>query len=407
MKLTDTAIRNAKPKDKPYKMADGWGMYLYIHTNGSKYWRFKYRFLKKEKVLALGVYPDVSLKDARERRDEARKKLAGGVDPGESKKEEKIHALLNAENSFEAIALEWLEKQKASWTPRYAFYVLKRLESDIFPKIGRKPITAVTAPELLAALRVIEERGALELAQRALQTCGQVFMYAIASCRAERNPAADLKGALTTPVKTNYAHLKEVDLPEFLQRLELYDGNLQTKLAIKFLILTMSRTIEVRGALWSEINWEKKEWHIPAQRMKMRRPHVVPLSHQALEVLEQLKPLSGHWQFLFPNQFKPVKPMSENAILYAIYRMGYHGRTTGHGFRHTLSTLLNEQGFRSDIIEVSLAHTDKDKIRGTYNHATYLEERRKMLQWLGDYLDRAANGGGNVFEKKFKIINNN
>lgn len=390
MKLSHTAVQNAKPKEKPYKLADGGGMYLHVQTNGSRYWRLKYRFNGKEKIFALGVYPETSLKEARERRDEARKKLAQGIDPSEAKKDEKIQASINAENSFEAIAREWHGHKSGIWTPRYAEHMIKRLEADIFPKFGHKPITSISAPELLTAIREIEKRGALELAQRALQTCGQVFMYAISSCRAERNPAADLKGALRPAVKTNYAYLQEEELPAFLKKLEVAEGSLQVKLALKFLMLTLSRTVEVRGALWSEFDFDKKEWRIPPERMKMRKPHLVPLSTQALDILEQLKHITGHYQHLFPNHFRPIKPMSENAILYAIYRMGYRGKTTGHGFRHTGSTILNEKGFRPDIIEVSLAHSDKDKIRGTYNHATYLDERRQMMQWWGDYLEGIA-----------------
>lgn len=399
MKLTNVVVTNAKPKDKPYKLTDGDGMYLYVQTNGKKYWRMQYRFMGKQKMLAFGVYPTISLKEAREKRDAARKQLAQGVDPSEAKKEQKIQVTLNAENSFEVIAREWHENRKVLWTARYADHMLKRMEADIFPKLGKKPITDISAPELLMVLREIEKRGAIELAQRALQTCGQVFMYAIASCRAERNPAADLKGALKTPVKNNYSYLNAEELPDFLKAMEAYHGSLQVKLALKFLIITLSRTIEVRGALWSEIDFDKKEWRIPAERMKMRKPHIVPLSTQALDVIEQLKPLTGHYNHIFPNHSKPIKPMSENAILYAIYRMGYRGKATGHGFRHTGSTVLNEKGFRSDIIEVSLAHSDKDKIRGTYNHATYIEERRTMLQWWGDYLERAAAGDGNVVEE--------
>jgi integrase len=295
MKLTDTAIRNAKPAEKAYKMFDGIGMFLYVEKNGTKCWRLKYRFGGREKLLSLGVYPHISLKEARQKRDVAKNQLANNIDPSEAKKEEKIQTAIKAENSFEAIACEWHSNKKHGWTEKYASNILRRLESDIFTKVGHKPITQIKAPELLMALREIEKRGALELAQRALQCCGQIFMYAIATGRAEHNIAADLKGALKTPIKTNYSHLKEVELPEFLQKLEKYTGTPQTRLAIKFLILTLARTIEVRGATWNEFDFDKKEWRIPSSRMKMRREHIVPLSNQALEVLEQLKTFTGQW----------------------------------------------------------------------------------------------------------------
>lgn len=387
MKLTDAAIRNAKPKAKPYKLSDGGGMFLYIHPNGSRYWRLKYRFTGKEKLLALGVYPETGLAQAREGRLEARKILVKGGDPIEAKKEVKRQLLLKSENSFETVAHEWFETKKIAWTARYATYMLSRLEKDIFPKLGSRPIADITAPELLSVLKAIEKRGALEIAQRAAQTCSQIFMYAIITCRAERNPAQDLRGALKSPAKKNYAHLKAMELPEFLKKVETYDGSLQTKLALKLMMLTFVRTTELRGATWSEINMEKAEWHIPAERMKMRRGHIVPLSRQAIEVLQALQPITGHWKYVFPCQNKPLKCMSENTILFAIYRMGYHKRTTGHGFRHTASTILNESGlFKGDAIERQLAHVQGNKVRAAYNHAEYLPERRKMMQWWADYL---------------------
>ena len=390
MALTDFALRNAKPQAKPYKLSDAEGMYLLVNPNGRKYWKLKYRFAGVEKKLALGVYPTISLAEARDQRQLARKLLAAGKDPAEIKKGIKRDVLLNAENNFEAIALEWIEARKASWTPRYTQFMLQRLQNDIFPKIGSRPIRDISAPELLSVIKIIEKRGALELAHRAMQTCGQIFMYGIATGRAERNPANDLKGALKTHVKTNYAHLKEVELPDFLKKLDAYDGSEQTKLAVKLLMHTFVRTTELRGATWEEIDFEKAEWRITAERMKMRRPHIVPLSKQALAILEELKTLNGKWTYVFPNQHKPIKHMSENAVLFALYRMGYHSRTTGHGFRHTASTILNENGFNGDHIERQLAHVEGNKVRGAYNHAEYLKERRAMMQWWSDYLDKAA-----------------
>jgi len=391
MPLTDLAIRTAKPKGKAYKLYDGGGLYIGIQPNGSKWWRYEYRFAGKRKLLALGVYPEVSLAEARERHLEARKKLANYIDPNEVKKEAKRTLLINSGNSFEAIGREWLEAKRPGWTPRYAEYMLKRLEIDLFPKLGSRPIKDISAPELLSVIRIIENRGATELAQRALSYSGQIFMYGIATGRLDRNTANDLKGALKTHVKKSYTHLKEVELPEFIQTLACFkEITPQTKMALKLLLLTFVRTVELRGATWSEIDLDKAEWRIPAERMKMRRGHIVPLSKQALALLKELKLLNGRWQYLFPQEHKPVKSMSENTVLYALYRMGYKNRTTGHGFRHTASTILNEHGFNKDHIERQLAHVDENKIRGSYNMAEYLPQRRKMMQWWADYLDASA-----------------
>jgi integrase len=303
----------------------------------------------------------------------------------------KRQAMVAAENNFEAIAREWIAAKSPAWTPRYTAFMTKRLENDLFPKLGSRPIKDITAPELLSVVRVIENRGASELANRAMQFCGQIFMYGIATGRAERNPASDIKGALKTYVKKHCAHLKAIELPEFLRKLEAYDGHLQTRLAVTLLMLTFVRTTELRGATWDEIDFDKAEWHITPERMKMRRGHIVPLSRQAIAAFRELQRLNGQWKYVFPNPQKPIKHMSENAVLYALYRMGYHNRTTGHGFRHTASTILNESGlFSGDAIERQLAHVQGNKVRGAYNHAQYLPERRKMMQWWADYLDRVA-----------------
>lgn len=385
--LTDTAIRHSKPKTKPYKISDSGGLYIYIQTNGSKYWRLKYRFQRKEKVLALGVYPELSLQEARERRDNAKKMLSNGIDPSEVKKTLKQESKALHEHTFEKIAREWHQTKLCSWTERHARYVLQRLESDVFCVIGARPISQITAPELLSMIRKIEERGALDISHRVLQSCGQVFRYAIATGRAERNPTSDLRGALKSAHKTHYKHLTASELPEFLQKLDKYDGQPQTKLAIQLLQLTFVRTGELRGAKWEEISVEKAEWRIPAERMKKREPHIVPLSKQALAIIKTLQNRSGHSQYVFQSLTNSKKCISENTILYALYRMGYHSRATGHGFRATASTILNENGFRSDVIERQLAHADRNKVRASYNHAQYLSERKKMMQWWADYLD--------------------
>lgn len=386
MPLTDITIRKLKPQKKQQKLADGDGMFLLIHPNGGKYWRFKYRFAGKEKMLALGVYPEVSLADARERRSDARKVLAAGNDPAEVKKEAKRLTILNSENTFEVIAREWHESRKRAWTPKHAAQVLTRMEANLFPKLGNRPITDITAADLLAVARIIEERGAHDIAHRAMQTAGQVFTYAIVTGKAERNPAADLRGALKPLKKEHHAHLTAKDLPDFLKAVESYDGHIQTKLALRFLLLTFVRTTELRCATWKEIDFDKAEWRIPAERMKMRDPHIVPLSTQAIAVLRELQTLNSHWPNVFPGRSKPTSFMSQNTIIFAIYRMGYHSRLTGHGIRGTASTILNENGFMPDVIERQLAHAERNGVRAAYNHAQYLPERRKMMQWWADYL---------------------
>jgi integrase len=390
MMLKDINIRNAKPKDKLYRLFDGKGLYLEVLPSGGKYWRLKYRYAGKEKRLALGVYPEVTLAVARERCDQARKALAVGNDPGELKKEAKRLVILKSENTFEAIAREWYDQHKHEWVTNYAEKMIVRLERHIFPTLGNRPVADIKAPELLSVLRVVEKSGALDLTRRLKQTCGQIFMYAISTGRAERNPVPDLQGALKTPVQKNRAYLKANELPEYLKKLEAFDGEQQTKLALKLLLLTFVRTTELRAAVWQEINFDTAEWRIPAERMKMRDPHIVPLSKQAVAILMELQKHSGNREHLFPNQNKPSIFMSENTMLFALYRMGYHSKATGHGFRSTASTILNENGFTPDVIERQLAHMERDKVRAAYNHAQYLPERRKMMQWWADYLDGVA-----------------
>jgi integrase len=387
--LSDAQCRNASTQAKIRKLVDEQGLYLWVYPDGRKYWRLRYWQLGKEKSLSLGVYPEIGLKEARARRDAERKKLNSGLDPSSERKAKKLREKLSSENSFEAISREWHTSRSRAWTPKYTVSLIRRLEADIFKKIGHRPIAEITPPEMLATLRVIEARGAHDLAHRVQQVCGQIFTYAIVTGRAERNPVNDLRGALTPTVKKHNAYLRAEQLPEFLQKMNAYDGA-QTRLAMKFLLLTFVRTGEMRGALWSEIDLKKAEWRIPAERMKMRDPHIVPLSTQALAVLEDLKPLTGHWEHVFPNQHRPKGQMSENTILYALYRMGYHGKSTGHGFRATASTILNEHGFKPDVIERQLAHAERNSIRKAYNHAQYLPERRKMMQWWADYLDSCA-----------------
>jgi integrase len=392
--LSDAKVRNAKPKTKPYKIADSGGLFLLVMPNGSKYWRLKYFFGGKEKTLALGVYPDIALADARDRRAQAKRLLAAGDDPGEAKKQAKHLAVLKTANTFEAIAREWYGQRVHEWSPKTAGMVQDRLDRHILPKLDYRPIAEINAPEVLAVLRVVEESGALEMARRVSHIISQVFMYAIATGRAERNPVNDLRGALKTPVVSHRAYLREADLPDYLQKLETYIGTPLTKLALQLLLLTFVRTTELRAAEWKEIDWDKAEWRIPAERMKVREEHIVPLSRQAVTVLRELEQHSGTRPYVFPSETNPATFMSENTMLYALYRMGYRSRATGHGFRSTASTILNEHGFRPDVIERQLAHRERNSVRAAYNHAQYLPERREMMQWWADFLDQQAAKSG-------------
>lgn len=392
MALTATAAKAARPREKAYKLADGKGLYLLITPEGRKYWRLKYRHAGKEKLLALGVFPDVSIAKARADRDEAREIIKTGRDPIATKKQERLAAQVATANTFEAVALEWIEQQSHRWVPSHVERVRDSLKADIFPDLGDRPISDIAAPELLAVLRKVEKRGVLETAQRLLQRCGAIFRYAIQTHRAERNPSLDLRGAIKQPKRKNYAALSAADLPEYLRKLETYDGHMQTRLALKLLALTFVRSGELRKAEWSEFDLDKAEWRIPAERMKTDAPHIVPLSRQVLAVLQELEPLTGQGRYLFPNQSKLTVPMSENTMLYAIYRMGYHSRATGHGFRATASTILNEQGWKADVIERQLAHAERNKVRAAYHRSEYLDDRRKMMQAWADYLDVLAAG---------------
>jgi integrase len=402
MALTATAIRNAKTHTKPYKLADEGGLYLLIKPDGARYWRLKYRFAGKEKLLALGVFDEVSLAEARERRDDAKRSLRDGVDPVAERKARKLRDRHAAANSFKAVADEWMTKQRAKWTDGHAERVKRSLEADLYPHIGKRPIAELGAPELLAVLRKIEARGAHEQRERVQQRASMVFRYGIATSRCERDPVADLRGAFTSPTRYNYAALAQKDLPEFFAKLSEYDGEPTTKLALRLLVLTFVRTGELRGSRWSEFDLNAAEWRIPAERMKMRRhEHIVPLSRQALHVLRELQSLTGGGALLFPSRSKVTQPISENTILYALYRMGYHNRATGHGFRSTASTILNELGFHGDVIERQLAHSSKNKVRAAYNKAQYLPERARMMQQWADLLDELAEANSNVVPGRF------
>ncbi len=394
MPLTDTKIRNAKPNDKPSKLFDARGLFLLVTPAGGKWWRLRYKFNDKEKLLSLGTYPDVSLKTARERRDEARRLLAEEIDPGEHRKVAKARQAAEAVNSFETVAREWYGKQLHTWVESHARDVLRRLEGNIFPALGVRPIAEIEAPELLATVRKIEARGAHDLAHRVLAVCGQVFRYGIATGRCKRDIAADLRGALTPHRKKHQAAVRQEELPELLRKIDAYDkeaGDTLTRLALQLMALTFVRTSELIGARWTEFDLVAAVWSIPAERVKMKTEHLVPLSPQALALLEELRPLSGQSAYLFPGRNRD-KPISNNTMLFALYRMGYKGRMTGHGFRAVASTILNESGFRPDVIERQLAHCERDEVRGAYNRAEYLPERRKLMQWWGAYLEGVKAG---------------
>lgn len=395
MPLSDIKIRNAKPLEKPYKILDSDNLFLHVQPNGGKYWRYRYRWLGKEKTLSLGIYPDITLAEARMRRDQARQLKAKDIDPSAFKKEQKRDMIAKDRNTFEVVAREWHEWKWAKKSPHYAKQIMQRLQNDVFPKIGRLPISSITAAELLKMARAIEDRGALELSHRAIQICGQVFQYGIIMQLAERNPTIDLRGFLKTAEKKHHAYISQKDLPEFLKALHAYDGSYQTKLAIKLLMLTMVRPNELCQAKWAEFDLERSEWCIPGERMKMRTPHTVPLSTEACHILHMLKKLQRKSDYILPNERSASKGMSSNTLLFALYTMGYKDRATSHGFRATASTILNESGlFGRDVIERQLAHQERNRVRAAYDHADHLPARRTMMQWWCDYL--AKHQGTNV-----------
>jgi integrase len=397
MPLTDTAIRNAKAETKARKLFDERGLYLLVTPDGGKWWRFKYRFAGKEKLLSLGVYPDVGLKQAREKRDDSRKLVAAGVDPSAERQAARA-ALISAQrrdyDSFEAVAREWFERFSPNWVAEHAETVIHRLEADVFPWIGSRPIAEVNAIELLDLLRRIEARGAISTAHRIKQICGNVFRYGIATGRASRDPSADLRGALSPERERHFGALtKPADVAGLMRGINSYRGSFVVRCALRFTALTFARPGEIRKAEWNEIDFDNAVWRIPAERMKMRREHLVPLSRQAVEVLRELHPLTGDGRYVFPGR-TPARPMSENAITAALRYMGYQrGQMTAHGFRTLASTLLNEQGWTADAIERQLAHAERDEVRGAYNRAEFLSERLQMMQSWADYLDRLTLGG--------------
>ena len=401
MTLTDTHCKTAKPKEKAYKLSDGGGLYLEVMPHGSKLWRLKYRYLGKENRISLGSYPEVSLKEARDKRDSAKKKLIEGVDLAQHKKKEKQLIVLNAAKTFELVAREWHEHSKERWTPTYANDLLHRLEMDIFPEIGRRPIRDITPAEILSVIRKIEDRGASEIARRSMQTCGQIFRYAVGTSRIESDPTRDLKGLLKPFKRSHFASLEINELPNFIDILNRNEARLyaQTIRAIKLLMLTFVRTRELIGATWNEINLEQAIWEIPAERMKMRKPHIVPLSKQVIELLQEQKELTGKWKWVFPNLVRPSDHMSNNTVLMALKRMGYGKKMTGHGFRAlAMSTIKEKLGYRHEVVDRQLAHAPRNKVDRAYDRAQFLDERKVMMQKWADYIDTLAVSGGKVIK---------
>lgn len=390
MPLTNVACQKSLPRPKPYKLADGGGLYLEVMPNGSRYWRMKYRFAGKEKRLAIGVYPAVTLAEAREKREQAKKQRTNNIDPSAAKQESKQKAALNIATTFELVAREWHEHNKEKWTPAYGKDILHRLEMDIFPQIGKLPIADIRPVKMLEALRHIEKRGALEMAKRSKQYCSQIFRYAVITERAERDPTVDLKDALKPIKRGHFAALEPDELPDFLNCLASNRARLfaQTQNAIRLLMLTFVRTGELIEAKWQEFDLDNSQWNIPAERMKMRRPHVVPLSRQVVAILQEQYKLTSQWEWVFPNVVRPRDHMSNNTILKALERMGYKGRMTGHGFRAlAMSTIKERLGYRHEVVDRQLAHAHRNKVDAAYDRALFLIDRRKMMQEWADYLD--------------------
>jgi integrase len=389
MPLTNIAIRKSVPSEKPYKLFDERGLYLEISPAGGRWWRLKYRYARKEKRLSLGVYPDVDLKEARERRDQARRLLSNGIDPSEHRKAQRAAQTARSASSFEVVAREWYGKYESSWVKKHSFRVLSRLERDVFPWLGERSVADINAPELLGVMRRIEDRGAIETAHRVLNICGQIFRYAIATGRALSNPATDLRGALPPVKAANLAATTEPKkFAQLLSSMEEYQGSLPVKCALRLAPLVFVRPGELRHAQWAHIDLEKEEWRFTVS--KTGTAHIVPLSQQAIAILRELKPLTGNGRYVFPSARGKARPMSDNAVLAAMRRLGIEKEEmSGHGFRAAARTILDEVlGVRPDFIEHQLAHAVRDPNGRAYNRTAHLVERKKMMQDWADYLDK-------------------
>ncbi|TDR27844.1 tyrosine-type recombinase/integrase [Hydromonas duriensis] len=430
--LNDTAIKNAKPSDKTVKLTDGGGLSLFIEPNGSKRWRYRYKYNGKEQMLSLGIYPAVSLKEARIARDKARELLDQGTNPSTERRQQKQNAIIAQTNTFKAVALLWFERWQKGRDSTYADRAMRQLEKDIFPSIGHKPINDVTTLNIVHLVEGVAKRGALNMAEKAYVKCGQVFDYALTFGYATQNPArmVKLSDIITVPPAINQARIKIGEMPKLLQDIDTYNGNALTRLALRLMSLTFVRTKELIETPWSEIppyildtplseiDYNNAVWEIPKERMKLPRPHIVPLSRQTVQLLKELHKLSGHNEYLFPSQNLRGKTMSNNTILYALYRMGYHSRMTGHGFRGVASTFLksdyvlthviNSMGeketlevlrFNPDAVELQLAHVPRSQVEGAYDHSEHLPIRIKMMQYWADYLGKLQKQGETITAK--------
>jgi len=400
MPLTDAKVRTAKPEAAPIKMADGGGLYLEVRVTGAKLWRYRYRIAGKENVFAIGEYPVVSLAEARAEHAKARALVSSGVHPSYNRKVERLSNLVANANTFEAVANEWIAKKATNWTPYYQRQVVNVLGADVFPHIGKLPIRSVTAAHLLEIIRRIEARGATTIALLVRQWSSAIFRYAVATLRADGDPAAALRGAVERTKIEHHRPLSRSQIVRFVGELEKYGGYRTTVIALRLMLLTFVRTVELRKAQWSEFDLDAAEWRIPAERMKMREPHIVPLSKQAVQLLEELKTYTGGRGLLFPNYRRPKECMTATTLNRALERMGLNGRDSigfsAHGFRATASTLLNELGYRSDVIERQLAHAERNKVRASYNQAEYLGERRVMMQEWANFIDGLLKKAKNV-----------
>ena len=401
MALTVAAIKAAKPKDKGYKLSDAGGLYLMVSTTGAKSWRVKYRIDGKEKTYTIGQYPDYSLQEARQERDKAKSQIRKGVDPSAKRNEAKRQRRIQVENLFGVSAYRWHELNTPRWTPRYALKVRQMIDRRLMPYLGDKPIHNITSADVLAVLRLMEDEGIGETTRKVKNYLQGIFAYAIAEGLIENNPVPGITPALKAVPPANHQRALPFSMMgNFLTSIDAYGGHPVVKLGLKLLILTMTRTGEVRFGRWSEIDFEKRLWLIPAERMKMKTDHLIPLSHQAIDVLTELRQHTGHTEWLLRSPNAISKPLSENAFLVLLKRTGFKQHTTTHGLRSTASTVLNEAGFRPDVIEKQLAHEERNQIRKAYNRADYLEERAEMLQWWADRLDEKQTGS-NVIPGKF------
>lgn len=394
-KLSAVQVRNAKTTGKPYKLSDGYGLYFHVSKGGKKTWRYRYRIAGTESTFVLGSYPQMELSEARIARQEARELVKKGINPARERKrkiEEKVNELLHDQNTFQVVAKEWLDKQVENWSENHAAAVIKSLHRNVYPQIGNRPIAEITTPELEQMMKRVEKRGALEMARKVLQRVNSIFVFAVRTGKVPHNPAASLKRALKTRKVVHHAALSKSDLPQFFKDLEKGRLHISTKLGLKFLILTAARTDEVRRSDWNEVDYEEVIWRIPASRMKMDSPHNIPLSRQAIQILNKIGDTFGRKGYIFPSVRSYEKPMSQNALLYAMHSLGYHSKATVHGFRATFSTIANESGFKPDVIERSLAHMERNRVRAAYNRAEYLQERKKLMQWWADLLDELSDG---------------